>query len=359
MKTLASPTAGAVTAARRSGVALAALACSAAVTVKAEDGLDRAPNAADAADAVVPADAAPASAVPPAAGPLMAALPPGLPERRQADASPANTDPGAVLVAGSADALVAALGDAGVSYSAARDAGVPVPRVRVAALPDDLDALDSVRQRKAAFFNTVLPIILQVNEAILADRARLADLRARLEAGATPSDAELDWLDALAAEYEVDDGDMHDLTVRVDVIPPSMALAMAALESGWGTSRIARRGNALFGQITTAADGMPSATGHVYARFDTLYESVASYARNLNTHPAYRRFRALRADQRAAGQPLDGHALMDGLEHYSELGRDYIVYVRRMMRDDALHRIDDARLAAPAVTEVADAGAAQ
>jgi len=178
MKTLASPTAGAVTAARRSGVALAALACSAAVTVKAEDGLDRAPNSADAADAAVPAEAAPASAVPPAAGPLMAALPPGLPERRQAGPPPANTEPEAVLVAGSADALVAALGDAGVSYSAARDADMRVPRVRVAALPDDLDALDSVRQRKAAFFNTVLPIILQVNEAILADRAGLADLRA-------------------------------------------------------------------------------------------------------------------------------------------------------------------------------------
>ncbi len=290
MKTFAPSPAAAVRVARRSGAALAALACSATLVAKAEDALDRTPAARSGPSP---------EAVPLTAGELMAALPPDLPDQRRRSGPPIDKESEAVLVVGSADELVAAFEALGFSYRTVRDEGVPVPRVLVASLPDDLEALQSVRLRKSVFFNTMLPIVQRVNESIRAERARLFPLRARLAAGEAPAAADRDWLDALAGRYEVDDGDLDDLAVRVDIVPPSMVLAMAALESGWGTSGIARSGNTLFGQITTAADGMASSTGHVYARFDSLYDSTAAYARNLNTHPARRRFRALRAARRA------------------------------------------------------------
>ena len=114
-----------------------------------------------------------------------------------------------------------------------------------------------------------------------------------------------------------------------------MALAQAAVESGWGTSRLARRGNALFGQ--TAGSG-----GH--AEFDRLIDGTAAYARNLNTHAAYAEFRALRADMRARGLRLDGDQLVGTLLAYSERGAAYVRAVRSLLRYNELGLADLVRL---------------
>jgi Bax protein len=268
-------------------------------------------------------------------------------------ASPPETDAGAppidkasdrVLRIGTAEELIDVFEAIGFSYVEARDYGEPVPRLQVASFPRDLDELNTLFLRKSAFFNTLLPIVLQVNEEILADRARLLALRARLRDGGPIRRGEDRWLSDLAERYEVDDRDLDDLAIRVDAIPPSMALAMAAVESGWGTSSLARRANALFGQITAPGAGLETESGYTYATFATLRDSVAAYARNLNTHGAYREFRALRTAMRRAGDVPDGYRLMGELEHYSELGNRYIAYIRRVIRDDELHRFDDALL---------------
>ena len=250
-----------------------------------------------------------------------------------------------VLRIGTADELIAMFEAIGFSYVDVRDAGHAVPRLQVAAFPRDIGDLDTLFLRKSAFFNTLLPIVLQVNEGILQDRRRLLAARAQLRAGEALTPSDYRWLSDLADRYRVRDRDLDDLVIRVDAVPPSMALAMAAVESGWGTSRLARQGNALFGQITTSGTGMETSSGHTYAMFPTIRDSVAAYAMNLNTHGAYRDFRAMRTAMRQNRETPDGYRLMGTLLHYSELRQRYIDYVRRVMRNDDLSLFDDARLA--------------
>jgi Bax protein len=225
-----------------------------------------------------------------------------------------------------------------------------VPRRFVASLPPDLDLLESVDERKALFIKAVLPVVLRVNEDIAAERERLSAVAKRQARGKSLSLFDQAWLDEEYARYDVEIGDMRELFRRIDIIPPSLALAQAAEESGWGTSRFAREGNALFGQYADP-DGpgiLPQsrdAVGKYRIRsYDTLYETVRSYALNLNQHRAYEKFRGLRAELRANEDALDGHRLAGMLSGYSERGKDYIKTIRTIMRENALDHFDDVRL---------------
>jgi len=131
----------------------------------------------------------------------------------------------------------------------------------------------------------------------------------------------------------------------------SLALAQAAIESGWGTSRFAREGNALFGQWVwgEAAKGLipedrQDGMNHKIRAFESPLEAVTSYIRNLNTHRAYRHMRDIRATMRSEGRMPDGHVLAEGLEAYSEKGRDYIDLVRDIIAANDLRALDHATL---------------
>lgn len=225
-----------------------------------------------------------------------------------------------------------------------------VPRVFLASIPKGLDEIREVSVRKAVFFKSVLPLVLQVNEEIRGDRRRLRELRKEIEAGNKPDAIDRLWLAVMARRYEVERGDIDALLRRVDVIPPSLALAQAAKESGWGTSRFAREGNALFGQWTYAEGNLvpeerAADAGHMIKRFRRLIDSVRAYALNLNTHGAYREFRSLRAMLRRDGRPLDGRVLAGTLTRYSERGAQYVTAIQSLISYNNLHRFDDARLA--------------
>ena len=158
-----------------------------------------------------------------------------------------------------------------------------------------------------------------------------------------------DWLTRLALRYDASPSDPVGLLSRVDIVPPSLALAQAGEESGWGASRSARLGNAMFGQATWDGAGPPigeAVNGRVprLRVFERLSEGAEAYVRNLNTNRAYESFRAVRAAERRAGRPLDGARLATGLMRYSERGQAYIDTIRTHIRANQLHRLDDARL---------------
>lgn len=226
----------------------------------------------------------------------------------------------------------------------------PVPRVFLASLPDDLGTVHQVTLKKSVFFKTALPLILKENERIAADRHRLLGLSRTLNKGEALRAEEQVWLDKLYRRYKTRLGDMATLIARVDVIPVSLAMAQAAEESGWGTSRFAQSGNALYGQWTTADDeglvpeDREEGKSHKVKAFDTLAASVAGYMRNLNTHGAYKSLRADRARMRKQGAPLDGHALAGGLTKYSERGEAYVDSIRLMIDANDLRPLDDAEL---------------
>ncbi len=231
-----------------------------------------------------------------------------------------------------------------------------VPRLMARAVPTDLEELVEVDRRKAVFFRMVLPLVLQANEQIRADRARIIDLQAALAAGEALKRDDALWLAGMFDQYgveteDVQNGDFETLLRRVDIIAPSLALAQAAIESGWGTSRFAREGNALFGQwvYDDDADGIvpaarPEGMSHRIRAFETPLQSVVAYMRNLNTHRAYRPMRDIRERLRRQGAPINGMTLAEGLESYSEKGREYIDMVRSMINANNLRPLDRARL---------------
>lgn len=258
-------------------------------------------------------------------------------------------EPG-VVSAGSAHTLTALFTGMGYTLDGVREGGRLVPRVFAASLPPDLERVDSVEARKAVFLKAMLPLVLRVNERILLDRGRVLALREREQSGRGLTAGERAWLEDVSRRYALGEVDFDRLLARVDVIPPSLALAQAAEESGWGTSRFAVEGNAAFGQWTFDNDDgivprdRERGKSHLIRSYDHLLEGAWAYAMNLNTHPAYREFRRLRAERRRNGRELDGYELAGTLKRYAERGRAYVQSVRTIMRANRLRSLDGARL---------------
>ena len=223
-----------------------------------------------------------------------------------------------------------------------------VPRLYLLQVPPDLSQL-TVSAKKELFVALLLPSILKANETVLAQRRTLADLLSSRSDGGQLSSDERDWLDRLAGAYKVKSGDWSELQRRVDVVPPSLAIAQAIDESAWGTSRFARQGNALFGEHLPPHSGykfIESEHGHVkVAAFDTVPEGVLAFLDHLNTSSAYEPLREFRARERAKGERLDSHALSAGLESYSGRGSAYVKELQALMRQHRLSDFDGAALA--------------
>ncbi len=238
---------------------------------------------------------------------------------------------------------------AGFQVAAVREGEILVPRLYPSAMPEDMGAISQTDEKKRIFIKVMLPLVLAANERILADRAQLLFLKANLDMGQSLTNEEQNWLIDLSELYYVEDTDLDTLVARVDVIPPSLVLAQAAVESGWGTSRFAHEGNAVFGQRSWDQDDgiVPEARRsdetHVVKSFDGLKDSVLAYLVNLNRHPAYRHLRQIRAGLHSENLPLDGWTLAVGLDEYAEES-DYIELVRSVIRYNKLTDFDNARL---------------
>lgn len=230
-----------------------------------------------------------------------------------------------------------------------------VPRLYLRSLPHDLAEGDSLRERKQDFIRVMLPLVLAGNEKILADRQRILKFAGQVQSGGNLYAVNKAWLAQLAAEYGIADfdpytGDWRELLSRVDAVPPSLALAQAALESGWGTSRFARQGNAVFGQWSWKPGsglipaGRDPKAGHEVRRFAQLSESVGAYLHNLNTHTHYSKLRSRRASAQANGETASGLELAKYLDRYAEEGRKYIDEVRGLIESNLLLEMDAARL---------------
>ena len=238
----------------------------------------------------------------------------------------------------------------GYTLESAPEGGYEVPRVFLTQLPKDLPEIRSVPVRKSVFIRSMLPLVLRANEEILEDRARIQALRTRLSAGETLSAKDGAWLDRLTRAYDLDPRDLGALLHRHDVVPVGLALAQGIEESGWGTSRFALHGNAVFGQWTFSkgAGIVPKdredGARHEVKAFPTLAESVRQYMQNLNNHRAYREFRRERAAMRKADREIDSRVLAKTLTRYSQRGEKYVASILGLIRTNKLDRLDGARL---------------
>jgi Bax protein len=208
----------------------------------------------------------------------------------------------------------------------------------------------------------MLPLVVHANTMVMDRRERLQRLADTLNGGGTLPVEDDAWLREIGVVLRIADretvskmtdsaalGKVIDQALyRLDVIPAGLVLGEAAYESGYGTSRFAVEGNALFGQWTFGGEGLvpeqqrKQLGDHRIASFEWPFDSVRSYFINLSSHPAYEDFRRLRAERRAAGKPLRSMDLVEGLKSYSERGQKYVETLKSVIRVNKLDIADDA-----------------
>ena len=202
-------------------------------------------------------------------------------------------------------------------------------------LPDNLDELP-VAEKKKKFFDVIVPLVRNENNRIRKNREKLLSI---IKKGKV-SKEEKKWLSDLMKKYKTDN--LETLLKRVDIIPTSLVVAQAAIESGWGTSRFAKQGNSLFGQRDYSGGGIKpkGATGFTVAKFDNIADSIKSYMQNLNTHKAYKGLRDRRKDMRDSGEEINSLNIIPALSKYSERGQAYIRDLASIIKSNDLKKFD-------------------
>lgn len=231
-----------------------------------------------------------------------------------------------------------------------------VPPFILERIPEDMGHSASVTAKKHAFFMGLLPMVLLANQEIEHERRDFLAILDRSRFDEELSQSDQTRLDEMLAHYDLRGNPLTDhriratLLRRIDTIPPALVLAQAANESAWGTSRFARQGNNLFGEWTfkpgtgIVPAGRPEGATYEVRKFTSIYDSIRSYMRNLNTHGAYFKLREIRNNLRREDKPVTGLALAPGLLNYSQRGEDYVADIQGMIRHNRLADINQAFL---------------
>ena len=220
-----------------------------------------------------------------------------------------------------------------------------VKPIRLSLLPNEMKSIESSGKRKSLFIKIILPLVLEENNRIIIDRKKLFSI---LNKNKNSKD-EIKWLNQKFKQYGVVNKDLATLKVRMDIIPVSLAIAQAAKETGWGTSRFAIEGNALFGQWTWSGEGIKPAGADTDAtykvmKFNVLKASVRAYQRNLNTHSSYKKFRFVRAQLRDDNKKLDSLKLAEYLDNYAQTGTEYTKVLKQIIQQNQLQDFDEVKL---------------
>ena len=220
-----------------------------------------------------------------------------------------------------------------------------VKPIRLSLLPNEMKSIENSGKRKSLFIKIILPLVLEENNRIIIDRKKLFSI---LNKNKNSKD-EIKWLNQKFKQYGVVNKDLATLKVRMDIIPVSLAIAQAAKETGWGTSRFAIEGNALFGQWTWSGEGIKPAGADTDAtykvmKFNVLKASVRAYQRNLNTHSSYKKFRFVRAQLRDDNKKLDSLKLAEFLNNYAQTGTEYTKVLKQIIQQNQLKDFDEVKL---------------
>ncbi len=221
-----------------------------------------------------------------------------------------------------------------------------VKPVKLSLLPGEIKQIQSTQEKKKLFIEIVLPLILEENNRIKLDRIKLFTILNKNN----NTRSEISWLNSKFKQYGVVKRDLSTLKIRMDEVPVSLAIAQAAKETGWGTSRFAIEGNALFGQWTFTGEGIKPAGvdsddgNHKVMKFKVLKASVRAYQRNLNTHNSYREFRLNRALMRDRERELDSLKLAEYLDKYAATGKEYTEIIKKIINQNSLQDFDKVKL---------------
>ncbi len=224
----------------------------------------------------------------------------------------------------------------------------PVPRAFLQHIPKESSVMSKNNNLKKSFISIMLPNILLSNDMIKEDMKILKAIFKAKKSLKKLKAFHIFWLRHKFKEYKIKDNDYNELKSRMNIIPPSLALTQAAIESGWGTSRFARAGNALYGEwiwpkkgqndLGIIPKGRESGKTHQIKKFDNIFAAVRSYMRNLNTHRAYKKLRIARE------QSLDVNPMINSLTSYSEKGEEYVHLVHNIIKTNKFTDFDSSKL---------------
>ncbi|MEI6897673.1 MAG: glucosaminidase domain-containing protein [Psychromonas sp.] len=227
-----------------------------------------------------------------------------------------------------------------------KDSDRDIPRIIIDKVnenwPNTSSALP-VTTKKSIFFRLMMPLILVANENILREREIVQN--ASLDSKHL-TDLAFKYTVIKEPQAKLTQADRHTLLTRVDTFPTSVALAQAAEESGWATSRFALQGNAFFGLWDFTGNGMKPKQqrqelgNYGVARFDNPLASVEAYMLNINTHQAYSQLRLLRAQKRSNNERITGNQFASKLDKYSERGQAYVQGIQQIIRYNNLESTD-------------------
>ena len=223
--------------------------------------------------------------------------------------------------------------------------GALVKPIYLSKLPKDLKKIKSTKTKKDTFIKIVMPLILDENNKILENRKKLFKILAK----PNNTRGERVWLKRRFEDYAIKNEDITELKIRMDIVPVSIAIAQAAKESGWGTSRFALEGNAMFGQWTWGKKGIAPLEreenqAHKILKFPILRSSVQAYKNNLNTHKGYKEFREKRAELRKTNKKISGTELVQYLHNYAATGSEYTIALKKIIEQNQLTDFDGAVL---------------
>ena len=232
---------------------------------------------------------------------------------------------------------------------------VPIPRMYFPYIPKNINQF-KINEKKSVFIAILLPIALRGNELVLEERKLMK---------IAFSKNNIYQIERFSKKYKVKNfkkinfSNLNRLELKmlriellnkINSIPISLILAQSIIESGWGASRFAQEGNALFGQWTWKNDDGIKPKENLDANFsvknfDSLLDSVNSYILNLNTHTAYKELRNFRKSQYNTGKKITGNDMANFLDKYAEIGFEYVIKVKKMIKKNQLTKYENSSLA--------------
>ena len=222
-----------------------------------------------------------------------------------------------------------------------------VPNISINKFPKDFSLISSTKNKKSLFIRSLLPLIISENNKIIEANKRIKKIDNNTFEYIARDDAL--WLKKQFKNYKVKSHHIDDLIAKVDIIPVSIALAQAAIESGWGTSRFVSEGNALFGQWSwfKGSGIIPkkrdSDKTYEIKSFENLRQSVAAYMKNLNSHNNYSEFRAVRNNYRINNSKINSIKLIKYLSNYAE-NSEYSKILEKIIKKNDLQEFDQVEI---------------
>lgn len=216
-----------------------------------------------------------------------------------------------------------------------------------AAFPDFYYKIKNTQKQKQAFTNIMLPLIDNENQKIMALREKIINIFN--DPNLLLNTKELAFLAKVAKNYKIKDIlNEKEYLIKIDKIPPSLALAQAAIESGWGKSRFVKEANNIFGHWEYSDDGIAPKSTYEHIKiaysikiFPSIEDSIRVYFRNLNRNLAYKEFRKKRAEFRKKHKLFTGIDASDTLKYYSQLKGEYISRLKNLITYNKWSKYDN------------------